>query len=67
MGEDRPRRYNELRARRGAAMANAKKLIARVLENLPDDCSIEDVQYHLYVVAKICRRLALADRGKQYL
>jgi len=45
-------------------MANAKQQVVKVLENLPDDCSIEDVQYHLYVVETIRRRLELADRGE---
>ena len=46
-------------------MVNAKKQVERVLEQLPDDCSIEDVQYHLYVVETIRRRLELADQGQQ--
>ena len=34
-------------------MSTAKSEIRSLLEKLPDDCSIEDVQYHLYVVEKI--------------
>ncbi|HEX3738205.1 MAG TPA: hypothetical protein VHV29_00640 [Terriglobales bacterium] len=38
-------------------MSNAKQDIERLLNRLPDDCSIEDVQYHLYVVEKVRRGL----------
>jgi hypothetical protein len=31
------------------------------LNKLPDDCSIEDVQYHLYVIDKVCHGLEVAD------
>lgn len=34
-------------------MTNAKEEVKTLLENLPEDCSLEDVQYHLYVVEKI--------------
>ena len=36
---------------------NAKQLVHRILEQLPDDCSIEDVQYHLTVAERIRSRL----------
>ncbi len=32
---------------------NAKDAVLRLLETLPDDASIEDIQYHLYVLQKI--------------
>ena len=38
-------------------MGNVKQDIERLLNRLPDDCSIEDVQYHLYVVEKVRRGL----------
>lgn len=34
-------------------MSTVKTEVRSLLEKLPDDCSIEDVQYHLYVVEKI--------------
>ena len=34
-------------------MNTAKKEVESLLSRLPDDCSLEDVQYHLYVVEKI--------------
>lgn len=39
-----------------------KEQAARILEQLPDDCSIEDIQYQLYVVETLRRRLEMADR-----
>lgn len=41
-------------------MINTKQQIREVLDRLPDDCSIEDIQYHLYVADTIRRRLELA-------
>lgn len=42
-------------------MNTAKDEVKALLEKLPDDCSLEDVQYHLYVVEKIQRGL---ERGE---
>lgn len=33
----------------------AKIAVKKLLERLPDDCSLEDVQYHLYVLQAIER------------
>jgi hypothetical protein len=38
-------------------MGTAKQDVERLLEKLPDDCSLEDVQYHLYVLEKVRRGL----------
>jgi len=38
-------------------MSTAKQDVERLLEKLPDDCSLEDVQYHLYVLEKVRRGL----------
>lgn len=40
-----------------------KERVRDLLERLPDDCSIDDVLYHLYVVQAIERGLAEADVG----
>jgi predicted transcriptional regulator len=32
---------------------SAKDVVLKLLETLPDDASIEDIQYHLYVLQKI--------------
>ena len=34
-------------------MNTAKKEVLSLLETLPDECTMEDIQYHLYVVEKI--------------
>lgn len=31
------------------------------LEKLPDDCSLEDIQYHLFVMQKVRHGLKAAD------
>lgn len=31
----------------------AKEAIATLLSQLPDDCTLEDIQYHLYVLTKV--------------
>ena len=36
-------------------MATAKQEVEAMLNKLPDDCSLEDIQYHLYVLEKIQR------------
>ena len=43
-------------------MNAAKDKVRNLLEMLSEDCSFEDIQYHLYVVEKINRGLDRADR-----
>jgi hypothetical protein len=43
-------------------LGTAKEEVRILLDKLPDDCSLEDVQYHLYVVEKIHRGI---DRAEQ--
>ncbi len=38
-------------------MNNVKQDVEQLLNKLPDDCSVEDVQYHLYVLGKVRRGL----------
>jgi predicted transcriptional regulator len=47
-------------------MATAKKAVRDVLRKLPEDCSLEDVQYHLYVLQKIERGLKDVEEGRIY-
>jgi hypothetical protein len=42
-------------------MVRAKDEVAELLRKLPDDCSLEDIQYHLYVLEKVRRGLEIAD------
>jgi hypothetical protein len=38
-------------------MNTAKQDVEQLLNKLPDDCSVEDIQYHLYVLDKVRRGL----------
>jgi hypothetical protein len=40
---------------KGEAMNTAKDNVRQLLESLPEDCTMEDIQYHLYVVEKVQR------------
>ena len=42
-------------------MNTAKDEIQSLLEKLPDNCTLEDVQYHLYVLGKIRRGIERAE------
>ena len=42
-------------------MGTAKQEVESLLNKLPDDCSIEDIQYHLYVIEKVRHGLDAAD------
>jgi len=41
-----------------------KQQVRKVLDDLPDDCSLEDVQYRLYVLETIRARLEEEKRGE---
>jgi hypothetical protein len=45
-------------------MIPAKEEVRRLLELLPDDASLEDIQYHIYVRQKIVRRLDDIEAGR---
>jgi hypothetical protein len=34
-------------------MATAKEVVLRLLENLPDDCTLDEIQYRIYVRPRI--------------
>jgi hypothetical protein len=42
-------------------MVSVKQEVASLLERLPEDCSLEDIQYHLYVIEKVRNGLERAD------
>jgi hypothetical protein len=42
-------------------MGTAKQEVESLLSKLPDDCSLEDIQYHLYVIEKVRHGLDVAD------
>ena len=41
-----------------------KERVRELLERLPDDCSLDDVLYHLYVIQSIDRGLADVEAGR---
>lgn len=43
---------------------SVKQEVRTLLDKLPDNCSIEDIQYHLYVLEKVRRGLDDAELGK---
>lgn len=38
-----------------AVITNAKQEVEQLLQQLPDDATLEDIQYHVYVLEKIKR------------
>jgi len=49
-----------------AKTVKPKKRASKLLKDLPDDCSNEDIQYHLYVLQKVERGLDDADKRKTF-
>jgi predicted transcriptional regulator len=45
-------------------MQTAKQEVMELLQQLPDDSSLEEIQYHLYVRQKIQRGLQDVDQDK---
>jgi len=44
-------------------MHSAKQEVTELLNRLPDDCGLEDIQYHLYVLQKVGRGLRDVKKG----
>ena len=45
-------------------MASAKEEVRKLLDQIPDDSSFEDIQYHIYVREKIEHGLKDAEQGR---
>jgi predicted transcriptional regulator len=45
-------------------MATAKQDVRRVLDGLPEEASLEDIQYHLYVLQRIERGRDDVEAGR---
>ncbi len=45
-------------------MQTIKQEVDNLLKRLPDDCTLEDVQYHLYVLQKIEHGLKDAEQWR---
>jgi len=44
-------------------MKTAKEEVRELLEHLPEDASLEDIQYHIYVRQKVQKGLDAAREG----
>jgi hypothetical protein len=44
-------------------MEPAKATVRALLDRLPDDCSLDDILYHLYIAQKVAQGLADAASG----
>lgn len=49
-----------------SASATAKQEVEHLLQNLPDDATLEDIQYNLYVLEKIKRGMDDVAAGRVY-
>lgn len=47
-------------------MQTAKQDVEKLLEHLPEETTIEDIQYHLYVLEKIRRGRDDIQNGRHY-
>ena len=47
-----------------AASMPVKETVKALLDRLPDDCSLDDVLYHLYVIQAISRGRAEVEAGR---
>jgi predicted transcriptional regulator len=45
-------------------MSTAKEEVRKMLDQIPDDASLEDIQYHIYVREKIERGLKDIEEGR---
>ena len=45
-------------------VVTVKDTVRALLDRLPDDCSLDDVLYHLYVVQAAARGVADGDAGR---
>ena len=45
-------------------MASTKEQLHQLIDRLPDDCTVEDVQYHLYVQQKVEQGLKDVRAGR---
>jgi predicted transcriptional regulator len=44
--------------------ASVKNEVTQMIQRLPDDCTLEQIQYHLYVREQVGRGLADVEAGR---
>ncbi|MFZ2223160.1 MAG: hypothetical protein WAV26_00585 [Candidatus Deferrimicrobium sp.] len=47
-------------------MQSAKMEVSKLIDTLPDDCSLDDIQYHLFVLQKVERGLKDGEAGRTF-
>ena len=47
-------------------MSLIKGRAIKLIKSLPDDCTIEDIQYHLYVLETVEKGIKAIDEGRVY-
>ena len=45
-------------------MSAVKDAVIRLVQSMPDDCTVEDIQHHLYVQEKVLRGSRAIDEGR---
>ena len=45
-------------------MSSVKESVIRLVESLPDDCTVEDIQHQLYVREKVLAGSRAIDEGR---
>ena len=45
-------------------MGAVKEQAIKIIKSLPEDCTLEDIQYHLYVREKVERGIRAIDEGE---
>jgi len=45
-------------------MSSLKEAVIKLVESLPDDCTVEDIHYHLYVREKVLRGSRAIEEGR---
>ena len=45
-------------------MSTVKKEVIKIVESLPEDCTLEEIHYHLYVREKVERGIKAIDEGQ---
>ena len=48
----------------GRRTLEAKQTVRELLDRLPDDCTLDDVLYHLYVLQAVARGRADVQQGR---
>ena len=52
---------NQFYGKLSVIISTAKQEVESLLSKLPDDCSLEDIQYHLYVLEKVRNGIEAAE------